>query len=384
MRTIRRLAFPITIVVAFWLFGTANKARADVGPNPSNGVSISSPGQSPTDIELTDEVVEMLISQSTCSVTAVFHLKNTGTQTTMKVGFPSSSWLVRTSLDNFRTWIDGAPVSDINDTKVSDTSAAPTQRDSYWKEWTMGFSPGQIREVKVAYESPLYRDKHNFTFCDSDWWSPELEDKMSSKDVQYILVTGSYWKGSIGQCKIIANLDGLNCHDNSFTFNLKPSAQSDRQAVWEWSNFEPKQNLHIGLLPYSQKKLIAELETIYKTHPADPYAANFLGSRYAGLGDLPKQLLLYKDYILKNHTEIAGWEVDNPYPRNDPNKLLSVYWMIIAWANNTDKCHLEDDARVLAPVAKLCLQKSIECQRVKYRVNNTQVDAWFDKYAGSK
>jgi len=275
-------SFAISLVA---IFGLPGKALCDIAPHPEVGISVSVPGEVKTDLVMSDENVQITVYRTASDISAQFHIRNTGAATTTKVGFPEVT-AGNGPLSGFKVTIDGEPVS-----FTSEKLPAPRPWHSLipWKVWTMKFAPNQQREILVSYRALNgmenawnhgMLDLVNTTFHGDPWANDQLRGT-----IYYILVTGSYWKSPIGRCVVAAHLkDGLSWKDNNFDALPKPTSLTDREAVWEWRDIEPKQNIEMFYVTCKDIDVIAHLEAIKKAHPDDVSVQTLLDRYYKRIG----------------------------------------------------------------------------------------------------
>lgn len=86
--------------------------------------------------------------------------------------------------------------------------------------------------------------------------------------MEYILVTGSYWKGPIERCRIEVDIESLAFDAISDVFPAAQSMTASR-ILWSWTNVEPPRNIQLIFLQDSPAKIISCWEKIAEQHPSD-------------------------------------------------------------------------------------------------------------------
>jgi len=115
-----------------------------------------------------------------------FILRNTGDRTTVKMGFPETSYYQPhhqrpVGFDWFVTWVDGRRVR----TKIEGLKwEEPGHHWSRWRVRNVTFASGQVRRVRVAYAAPPA-------------WTGE-----PVMIFYYHVSTGASWKGPIGKARV--------------------------------------------------------------------------------------------------------------------------------------------------------------------------------------
>ncbi len=272
----------------FWLFCAilccfSVKARADIAPDPmSGGISIAMPGKSPTQIVLRHNTVKIKVSPVLCSTRAFFRLHNTGAPTDLEVGFPLAH---EGEAKDFRVWIDNAEVA-YRDQAISQIVPIKGAMISHWKTWKMRFENDQTLLVEVRYSNPP-AEGYSFSlnagkYPLAQYWR-ETEDDYgitnlaytegiplhewaTLKSMEYILVTGSYWKGAIERCRVEVDIEDLSA--DAFV-EVRPPARSfsPKRIVWEWNNVDPPYNVSLVFLRASPRQTIIPIfEKIVALH----------------------------------------------------------------------------------------------------------------------
>jgi len=265
-------------------------ARADIAPDPmSGGISLETPGTTKTSIVLTHNTVQLKIAPNLCRTRAWFRLHNTGAATFLRVGFPL---MYQGEAADFKVWIDGQPQIFNDRVWTGKVQAGPmiktvTRR---WKVWPMTFEADETHLVEVRYSNApsegfsytlqngsyptadFPRREGRELYDAGDFGYPQrvgISEWTTMKTVQYILISGSYWKGAIGRCRVEADISDLPT--DGITDVLPPAQSfSARQIVWEWKNVEPDRNIRIDFVGASPRRtVIPTLEKIAAKYPQD-------------------------------------------------------------------------------------------------------------------
>ncbi|HEX8832857.1 MAG TPA: hypothetical protein VF719_01590 [Abditibacteriaceae bacterium] len=260
-------------------------SHADIAPEPmSGGISLSSPGHKKTDIALVDNTVKIKVTPQRCTTQAFFRLHNTGKATELEVGFPL---LYKGESTDFQVFADGVLLK-FKD-RVEHTQTPIGQKiTQHWKVWRMRFKAGQTQRVEARYSNPpapgstdrltgigypSYRKwrRTGFDYNLRDYGHPEsveLHEWIAIKQVSYVLVSGSYWKGPIGRCRV--EVDISEVPSDSFV-DVQPPAHyfSAQKVVWDWSKVEPRYNVAVTFMGASPQQTMPYLETIATRQPED-------------------------------------------------------------------------------------------------------------------
>lgn len=232
--------------VVFSVMMLAFSAHADDGAvSEVSGGTIAPLDQHPS-VRMVSEVVTVRIVDGKSYVHCEFVFRNEGKATTVKMGFPEHAWgggdggaFMR--IKGFKTWVDGKT------TKVAYKPANNTRPKisggEEYKAWyvkDVRFAKGQTRKVVDEYYAKL----------GSEGGAGSPYDKISIFD--YVLKTGSTWKGPIGKAVVIVDASTMTPYCD---INAGPAGYSNRGGILTWSlvNIEPKDDIHVELLPRCPK-----------------------------------------------------------------------------------------------------------------------------------
>lgn len=221
-----------------------------------------------TQIEMVGEVVNIYISKSEFHTTAEFSLHNSGKAVTTDVGFPfDEEPRYQTKPKNFQASIANVPVTTIKEGHTPYEEPGFYKIDM-WKHWTMHLDAGQNIIVHVSYDNDMVPTSDSTNAFDQIMLGdgsansvdqPAYRELVEAKayNVQYILITGSRWKGPIGDCRIIVHTDKIGREKVRSVAPL-PDAISDKEIIWHWRNFKPHADLRISL--FDKRTLSSQIE----------------------------------------------------------------------------------------------------------------------------
>ncbi|HEX9995701.1 MAG TPA: hypothetical protein VGB45_01045 [Abditibacterium sp.] len=290
-RNLFKIAFSIALVGTSY---SVTAARADIAPDPmSGGISLGVMGKEKTDVSLIHNTVKLQISPSLCKTRAWFRLKNTGPASGFEVGFPLN---YQGEAKDFEVWIDGK-AQKVEDRAIQYQVPINRLKTRYWKIFPMKFKAKETLLAEVRYSNappqgwattlnsqqgayPLFSKwrRTGFSYSLADFGIKEggqMHDWVALRTVQYILVSGSEWKGPIERCRVEANIE--NIAPDALT-DVRPPAHfvSPRQLKWEWKQVNPAENIVINFMGHAPLETIAVLEKIAAKHPDDEAVAETL------------------------------------------------------------------------------------------------------------
>ena len=262
-------------------------ARADIAPDPmSGGISLQVTGREKTDIALRHNTVKIGVTPTLCTTKAFFRLKNLGKPTQLEVGFPLS---YEGESANFQLFIDNK-TAEFKDKTEKYTGPYGFERERYWKAWDMSFAASETHLVEVRYSNPpsegystnlkefgRYPFYQNWIATEFDYdvadygyaRSEQLSDWVKVRMMDYILVSGSYWRGPIERCHVEADIAAVS---TDAIIDVFPPAQemSPEKIAWHWENVEPSRNVRFVFLKHSPERVILPfLKSISKDNPDD-------------------------------------------------------------------------------------------------------------------
>jgi hypothetical protein len=217
--------YELAVVLLLGLFSPV-LARADDSAVMGVGGALR-PMQEHPSIRMVTERVVIDMDTAKAEVDCLFHFKNEGPATTVRMGFPESGG-GDVDVDNpegftyFNTWVDGRRVP----ARIEGMEKGPAEW-SRWRVKSVKFASGQTRLVRVRYSAPLGNSVGG------------------NCGFSYRLDTGASWKGPIGRVDIIARLRNFPKYwtvtGGPAGFRRYPSGFS-----WHWENLEPGAKLAAG------------------------------------------------------------------------------------------------------------------------------------------
>ena len=212
----------ICITLAFAVLYTS-EACGNEAPIQAVGKTVMPRSDAP--VRLISEEVTITIDDSTAYVTCYFNLLNEGPQDTIDVGFPRG-W--EGELYDFTAKI-GQHSLDVKTTAPHPQFFA--LKPKWWKTFRVPFdSTGHIQRVENRYWTRL----NNATPL-----------RLSDLYFRYIIRTGAFWQGSIGDAKfhlVLKNID-----PNRVKLSPKGYQQKGNHFSWHFKNFEPEEDLEVWI-----------------------------------------------------------------------------------------------------------------------------------------
>jgi len=190
------------------------------------------PMKSHPSIVLRSEVVRVKMNSEYADVDCTFVLHNTGKATSALIGFPERGGGTDVGpsargFEYFRSFVDGKPV------KVR----VYKQEGGYggysrWYVKRVYFRAGQTRVIRNLYRMQLGGDS------------------TGGRSFEYTLSTGASWKGKIGRADIVIQLTGPALR-NATEWHIYPKGYQrvKNQIVWQFRNFEPREDIDIRFRP---------------------------------------------------------------------------------------------------------------------------------------
>ncbi len=195
-------------------------------------------------------------------------------------------------------------------------------RPQYWKAWNMSFAAGQTHLVEVRYSNPPSAGVttnlraftgYNFSNYDingptdyqmADYGFPRrvmFSELGKLRMMQYILVTGSYWRGPIERCTVEADIEAVV--DDAICAVFPPAQILNSQRIlWSWTDIEPPRNIRLIFLSDAPKKIIPYLEQIAARNPNDLALRDNLADMKADFLDEEKVRLRRKKFVSDGQT----------------------------------------------------------------------------------
>ncbi|MBI5359499.1 MAG: hypothetical protein HZA48_02840 [Planctomycetes bacterium] len=192
----------------------------------TSGQNLASLEKATEQIEMQSEEVFLILGKTSLKVKAVFHMKNTGTEISLKEGFPMGYY--PDIMKDFQTISSGKKL----DTSIINLSAGEIDHNKpvndYWVTWENVYRENSTSTDEVSYRV--------------EWtdWEKDGFYSTGGQSAGYILHTGSSWKGVIGKAVIT-----LSFEDNLATQNIisisRPDAAvfQDGRVIWTFTDIEP-------------------------------------------------------------------------------------------------------------------------------------------------
>ena len=289
-RTINRQRFALRICVCLIAI-SLETVWADIAPDPlSGGKNLAIRGREKTKVAMVDEIVKLRVSRDTCQTDVVFTMKNIGTKAeTMQVGFP---YYYPDEMNGFQAIVDGKPIEVANatDKGTKGTLDEPGSYPVHWKTWNTTFAPDQPVKVAVSYSTKLKERDLLTQFDEFELYAlrdllqkddqPRAKKKFASRNLEYILVTGSHWSGPIGRCRIEVTLQEMTTENLAFgspSFEKQKAVITQDKIVWDLKDYEPQGNVQFTLTPdLTRTDLLKLLEQYRKKQPHEPNITRIL------------------------------------------------------------------------------------------------------------
>lgn len=224
----------LTLVISLIIFLTTVTVivYADdclMGRTPDGGYPMAS-----SDIVMQSEDIYIDVEKQVAKCN--FQFKNTGLAKDIIMGFPAEkkSTNENTMPDNlrilnFRTTADGkdVPVKLEKDISPEETGLQSEKEYTSWYTFVIHFESGETKKIDNTY------DFVNTSYSTGDTLTG------------YIINTGAYWKDKIGHAKVYFNMGNIKPY---MIIGISPNQNyrfDGTNIVWEYSDFEPEQNLKI-------------------------------------------------------------------------------------------------------------------------------------------
>ncbi len=242
--------FILTLAVALSLFPLSAGANDSmiVGGTGGTVYAISN-----SDVEMEEEIIDILVKDGKTYVTCRFFFHNTGEKTTLMMGFPTEYYDYAdeetegddeyiddedfdgpedeyiTALNGFRTYVRGkrVPVKVKSGLKPEGNNIDELYFPQ-WYTWKVTFDKGERVKVVNKYWAV------NSGGSAHDW-----------EDINYILRSGSTWKGAIGKVTVRMRMRGYDPSGVSFEEWQPSYIEKDGTVVWKAENLKPQQDIKV-------------------------------------------------------------------------------------------------------------------------------------------
>ncbi len=194
-----------------------------------------------SDVRMVSEDVNITLGDSTASVSCRFEMKNEGIDKTIQLGFPG--WPFNYIFD-FRAWVEGVEVP----VKIFGRNPpGSSERDGVY-QFHAGFTAPFVSGGKTVVVETRYKNR----LVPNQYWG------MKDLGFEYILRTGSFWKGYIDDAKVTVDCGTI---PPGRIADISPACytRSSNTITWRFRNFKPRtprDDIHAGII---QKKLYSRM-----------------------------------------------------------------------------------------------------------------------------
>lgn len=192
-----------------------------------------------TEIKMVSQLVRVKAGKQESEVEIDYVFQNTGEKTEVLMGIPEGRLRVQgqstlkgdVSLHNLTAYIDSQKVNVWKERGIFLNDAPHKQFDyPFWFTWSVKFERNEVKSIRNKYKV-----KNTINS------SGEIE-------LGYILRTGAHWKGSIGETKVIFELDQILPYQLEGVFPADYRFEG-KNLVWYYKDFEPTENIRILASP---------------------------------------------------------------------------------------------------------------------------------------
>lgn len=233
------------IYLVLFLIWVSAKTQADIAPNPIQAKGISA--RFPTEIKMTYEKVSVSLTLDSSYVHCYFRLHNEGKAEKIQIGYPvmntSPFTLPNSRFAPIKVYQDGIEIKNIN-RSISNSRNLNSSTNS-WYLWDTFLDEDETMEIEISYSLPHGIVKNDLYY-----------------KFDYLLSTGSGWKGKIDTAEIIVTLKNF---DKKMILKTSPENYSTtgNQLIWKLYNIEPSTKDDISIK--YEKKLGQYDEKLKKT-----------------------------------------------------------------------------------------------------------------------
>lgn len=196
-----------------------------------------------TQVEMEEEIIDITVRDGCSFVSCQFFFHNTGDRTRLLMGFPTGRHFEKpdkdsegpedeyeTNLNWFRTFIHGkrVPVKIRSGLKPEGNNLGGLYF-SQWHTWKAALGKGERLKVVNKY------------------WMVNTQPVLGSgsEQINYVLRSGSTWKGPIGKVTVRMKFEGYNAAGLEFE-EMQPSyIKKDGTIVWTAENIEPREDIEV-------------------------------------------------------------------------------------------------------------------------------------------
>lgn len=173
-------------------------ALADVAPvRPVPGGMVV-PVES-RDVTMLDEKVELFLGRAGYDVTVTYRFRNEGRAQVVEMGFPNREEnppeMTLAAVKDFQALVGDRRLPVIR--RAGKTEKTDTRTViNFWECFSVPFAAGEVKTIVNTY-----RQRY------------DVDYRQTRRLVEYVLVTGAYWKGTIGRIEVVATPRGLRWDD---------------------------------------------------------------------------------------------------------------------------------------------------------------------------
>jgi len=195
---------------------------------PARGVGKTIQPRHDVPIRMLSEVVDVFISNDVAGVHCRFTLENHGFSDTLEVGFPRGAQ--EKELYDMDVKVDGHRVP-VTEKKLKEPN---TETDIfYWTTFPVPcYHKGPKMIVLVNYTMILFRGDKEF---------------FSDLPFKYILKTGSFWEGTIGDALITVRIQNTN-PEQLAVISPEGYQRENNVIIWHFTDFEPDKDIEIRIV----------------------------------------------------------------------------------------------------------------------------------------
>lgn len=232
---------------------------------PSRGIGKTIRPRSDSSVRMVSEQVDITIDNNVAYVLCWFELKNEGPPDTLEVGFPRG-WGEK-ELYDFQVWSPSELSFTVTEKKLDSAYKDDSGMEiPFWTTFTVPFEKtGQSIRIYISYNSILLRK--DMTFSDILF--------------RYILKTGAYWKGTIGEAKITVTLRNTN-FDQITKISPKGFVKNINVMTWHFTDFEPIDDIELHIMQDVVYDRLNMSKMLLKENPDDAHGHYLLGTVYYG------------------------------------------------------------------------------------------------------
>ncbi|MFC1490384.1 DUF4424 family protein [Candidatus Latescibacterota bacterium] len=263
------------VFVFFFLLST-QMISADLAPVLGIGKTIRP--RTDTSVRMASETVDIIIDGNIAYVNCMFELTNDGPPDTLEVGFPLGMNVKKKDDDVIEMQAErlgqdfSARIIRGQQLPVTQKRIDPEYTDdpslfiSEWVTFTVPFTAkGQTNKISTTYWVAIKPKNNKAPFSDLLF--------------KYVLVTGAYWKGPIGDAKITVKL--RNTTFDKITYISPEGYDRDNAEIsWHLTDFEPTEDIEIYFRQNIVNDRLNTAQALLQEDPNDAHGHFLLGTVY--------------------------------------------------------------------------------------------------------